>query len=184
MLQNRVRIISGLWRGRKISFPDLPGLRPSPDRVRETLFNWLAPVIGDSFCLDLFAGSGALGFEALSRGANEVIFVDESEEVFQALSQTQQQLKTEKGQIYRDKAEHFLQLTKEPFDIIFLDPPFHQNKLLPTLNVIQARSLLKPKGFVYIEQARKNPEFLTHPDWRMVKEKMAGQVLFQLIQYI
>src|SRR3989338_6201010 len=127
---NRLRIIAGTWRGRKLTFPDTPELRPSPDRVRETLFNWLAPVIEGARCLDLFAGSGALGFEALSRGAHCVTFVDTSSEVISHLHTTLQQLSTT-AEILKLNATKPFTCKNKPFDIVFLDPPFHQNLLEP-----------------------------------------------------
>lgn len=170
-----------------MAFPDLPGLRPSPDRVRETMFNWLSPVITGSICLDLFAGSGALGFEALSRGAAHAMLVDQSQAAIQQLQETQQKLKADQAKIVCDSAIHFLQRLAAPFDIIFLDPPFHEHLIPSCLEIIRDRRLLRPEGYIYIEQALDDKPWMnpcSTPLWKIIKEKRAGQVLFQLIQYI
>ena len=185
MLKNQVRIIGGKWRSRKIDFPATLELRPSPDRVRETLFNWLAPKIIGSTCLDLFAGSGALGFEALSRGAFWVIFVDTSDAVIKKLRETQQKLQAKSAEILHDSAEHFLQHTTQAFDIIFLDPPFQKQRIPTCLELIRSKKLLKANGYLYIEQSIDETSW-TQPNeasiWSVLKEKRVGQVLFQLVQ--
>ena len=184
MLKNQVRIIGGKWRGRKISFLDTTGLRPSPDRVRETLFNWLTPFLANTTCLDLFAGSGALGFEALSRGARKTIFVDKSRLVIQQIQKIQQQLNAQETEFYCEDAIDFLKHSPTTFDIIFLDPPFHQNILIPSIKLIEERSLLNHLGHLYIVQP-KNEKLISIPaHWKILKEKQAGQVLFQLIRNI
>ena len=126
--RNSVRIIAGAWRGRRVHFPDMPGLRPTPDRVRETLFNWLQHSIADTRVLDLFAGSGALGLEALSRGAREAVFVEQFPAAARSL---QEQLVrfggAAKGRILGMGAARFLRASGEPFDVVFLDPPFGTN---------------------------------------------------------
>src|SRR5689334_13621175 len=123
MAQGNIRIIGGTWRGRKLLVPDVPHLRPTPDRVRETLFNWLAPVLPGAHCLDAFAGSGALGFEALSRGAAQVVMVDESPVVIKHLQAQAVILKTTQAEIYRANVPQQLKKPAKPFDIVFLDPP-------------------------------------------------------------
>lgn len=183
MLRNQVRIIGGKWKARKIAFPDMAALRPSPDRVRETLFNWIHSMVFDSIGLDLFAGSGVLGFEALSRGAKRVIFVDQSSRVISTLQETQRQLGAENMEIHCAHAVDFLQTITIPFNFIFLDPPYYQGLLKPCLDQIHSRSLLAPKGFLYIEQERHECITMSYPNWNVVKEKRAGKVLFQLIQY-
>ncbi len=128
--RNFVRIIGGSWRGRRVSFPDAPGLRPTPDRVRETLFNWLQSSIVDSRCLDLFAGSGALGLEALSRGAREVVFVERDQLTARALQAELKRLGgTPKARVMELGAARFLRSPGEPFDVVFLDPPFGVGRL-------------------------------------------------------
>src|ERR1700729_3505697 len=128
--RNSVRIIAGVWRGRRIHFPELPALRPTPDRVRETLFNWLQHSVADARCLDLFAGSGALGLEALSRGAKEVVFVEQAVAASRALQEQLTRFGGErKGRVTEMGATRFLRGPATPFDIVFLDPPFGRNAL-------------------------------------------------------
>ena len=119
-----LRIIGGEWRGRKIHFPPVQAIRPTPDRVRETVFNWLQGVTPGSRCLDLYAGSGALGFEALSRGAREVVFVDVEPAVVRHIGDTLRNLGCDRGRTVRADAAGFLAQPATPFDVIFLDPPF------------------------------------------------------------
>ncbi|MGD9153372.1 MAG: 16S rRNA (guanine(966)-N(2))-methyltransferase RsmD [Gammaproteobacteria bacterium] len=180
-LRNQVRIIAGIWRGRKLPFPDLKNLRPTPDRVRETLFNWLAKVINGANCLDLFAGSGALGFEALSRGAANVVFVDSAPEVIANLHANQKMLQAENLEIYHMNAEQYLSQTKEQFDIVFLDPPF-QKQMIPTYCQLLAKNnLLKANGYAYIET---NTTLLSDDlpqNWQIIKQKRAGKVRYYLL---
>ena len=128
--RNSVRIIGGGWRGRRITFPDVPGLRPTPDRVRETLFNWLQHDIAGARCLDLFAGSGALGLEALSRGAKELVFVEQSVAASRALQEQLARLGAERrSQVVEMGAARYLRGAAPAFDIVFLDPPFGRDAL-------------------------------------------------------
>src|SRR5205085_3095301 len=124
MQQGSVRIIAGKWRGRKLKVPDIQDLRPTPDRVRETVFNWLAPYIQGSYCLDLFTGSGVLGFEALSRGASYVEMIDQSPEVVTLLQQELMQFEAENARIFCKTVPHELPKADHMFDIVFLDPPY------------------------------------------------------------
>jgi 16S rRNA (guanine966-N2)-methyltransferase len=178
--QNQLRIIGGKWRSRKLSFPDIKGLRPTPDRIRETLFNWLAPIIRDSSCLDLFAGSGVLGFEALSRGAKEVIFVDESRRVIEQISANQQLLNCQ-AKTYCLKAKDYLHQTTQSFDTIFLDPPFQQNLLEPICQLIHEKQLIKTNGHIYIEHKAKLKQLNLPANWQITKQKQAGNVTYLLI---
>lgn len=178
---NRLRIIGGQWRGRKLSFPTIEGLRPTPDRVRETLFNWLAADIIDTRCLDLFAGSGALGLEALSRGAGFADLVDNSAEAAKQLQQHLQLLNADNGQVSLDNAEHKLQQhSGEPYDIIFLDPPFHQQLAASCIQLIDQRNLLSTRGWVYLEMASDEPLPIIPTHWRLHRQKSAGQVCYRL----
>ena len=122
--RNQFRIIAGIWRRRRLAFPKLPDIRPSPDRVRETLFNWLREQVAGARCLDLFAGSGALGLEALSRGACQVTFVDQERQAVEAISAHLQNLGATGGEVVQAEALAFLRGTPAAFDIVFLDPPF------------------------------------------------------------
>lgn len=175
----KIRIIAGKWRGRKLDVIDSPGLRPTPDRVRETLFNWIQQEIVGARCLDLFAGTGALGFEALSREASEVVMVESNPKIVESLKQHAQTLKSENHTIQLADALIWLRQGAKAFDIIFLDPPFEQGYIEKCCALIIEESLLKPNGLVYIE-SEKN---LVLPDgWQIKKQKKAGQVQSMLIE--
>jgi 16S rRNA (guanine966-N2)-methyltransferase len=191
--RNSVRIIAGTWRGRRIRFPDMPGLRPTPDRVRETLFNWLQHSITGSRCLDLFAGSGALGLEALSRGASHAVFVEQ----FPAAARTlQAQLLSfggaEKGRILEMGAARFLRTPGapgstpfgkpfgKPFDIAFLDPPFGKDALAEYIPLLDAGNWLTVGGLVYLENERAAGVPVLPARWELLKSKSAGEVGYHL----
>jgi 16S rRNA (guanine966-N2)-methyltransferase len=179
-MQGFVRIIGGEWRGRRLKVPDIKDLRPTPDRVRETLFNWLSPFIAGSHCLDLFTGSGVLGFEALSRGANYVEMVDQSAEVITLLNKEVSEFKTENVSIYRATVPNGLHPAKKPFDIVFLDPPYEANLLLPCCQYLEENNYLSDSAHIYLE-ARTNIKDNDLPrNWRFVKSKKAGQVHYHL----
>jgi 16S rRNA (guanine966-N2)-methyltransferase len=173
---NLVRIIGGSHRGRKISFPDAAGLRPTGDRVRETLFNWLQPYIQGSRCLDAFAGSGGLGFEAASRGAARVVMLESAIETGRILQQNQGTLQLPGVEILGADCREWLRNTPPlPFDIIFLDPPFAQGLLDETLALIANHGWLAEQGLVYVENGK--GEAPPVPEgWQLLKEKVAGQV--------
>ncbi len=175
-----LRVIGGQWRGRKLSFPPVPGLRPTPDRVRETLFNWLAPVIDGARCLDLFAGSGALGLEALSRGAREVVWVDAAASVVATLNDHLHTLQAQGGRVVRGDALAFLRGPAEPFDVVFLDPPFGQGLLAPCCTLLAERGWLAPGAWVYLEAERELPEPALPSGWSWHRQKEAGQVAYRL----
>jgi 16S rRNA (guanine966-N2)-methyltransferase len=179
--RNSVRIIGGIWRGRRVHFPDMPSLRPTPDRVRETLFNWLQHSLGGTRCLDLFAGSGALGLEALSRGAAEVVFVEQ----FPAASRTlQQQLVLlggeVKGRVMEMGAARFLRTAAKPFDIAFLDPPFGKDALAEYIPMLDSGNWLKAGSLVYLENERLAGVPTLPPHWELLKSKSAGEVGYHL----
>jgi 16S rRNA (guanine966-N2)-methyltransferase len=180
--QQTLRIIAGQWRSRKIHFPDLPQLRPTPDRVRETLFNWLMPVIDGARCLDLFAGSGALGLEALSRGAAEVVFVDRDKQVITYLRDTLRLLKAEHGQLVQADALSYLAGAASGFDIVFLDPPYQAEVLAPCCQALVAGPWLNPHAYIYIETASHTPLPELPANWQVSREKSAGQVSYRLAQ--
>ncbi len=188
MKQGQVRIISGKWRGRKLHFPAVLGLRPTPDRVRETLFNWLAPVIVGANCLDLFAGSGALGLEALSRGAAHLTAIDQSAALVDYLRQLIVTLKIENMTIHRapiPSADLPIPIkAKGPFDIVFLDPPFHQDLIAPCCEWLEQQKLLAPEALIYLEtEATLNP--LPIPShWQLLHSKKAGQVSYHLASHV
>lgn len=179
-----VRLIAGRWRGRKLAFPEVPGLRPTGDRVRETLFNWLAPVVPGARCLDLFAGSGALGFEAASRGAAQVVMVDREPAVTQALEQARRTLAADGVEVRREDALQYLAGTGERFDVIFLDPPFADAALLQrAITAIEAAGCLAENGFIYLETDTSAPAPALPDNWSAFREKRAGQVSYRLMRY-
>jgi 16S rRNA (guanine966-N2)-methyltransferase len=179
--RNFVRIIGGGWRGRRVSFPDVPGLRPTPDRVRETLFNWLQHSIVGSRCLDLFAGSGALGIEALSRGAREVVFVEQAVAAARALTVELKRLGgSARARVMEQGAARFLRTPAEPFDVIFLDPPFGRNALAEFVPLLDAGGWVKAGGLVYLENERTGGVPRLPANWELLKSKSAGEVGYYL----
>lgn len=179
-MQGFVRIIAGKWRGRRLLVPDLKGLRPTPDRVRETVFNWLAPLIEGARCLDLFAGSGVLGFEALSRGAAYVEMVDQSQEVVALLQSELQTFNAENALVYQAKAPDQLRAALEPFDIVFLDPPYQDQLLIPVCHYLENHHFLAPYAHIYLEAHRVIEDNELPANWRLLKSKEAGQVFYHL----
>jgi 16S rRNA (guanine966-N2)-methyltransferase len=182
MALGQIRIIGGQWRGRKIQVPTGPDLRPTPDRVRETLFNWLAPVIQGTHCLDPFAGSGALGFEALSRGAASVVMVDQSLAITKILQDQADIFKTQHADIYRAQAPEQLKQPQHLFDIVFLDPPFKENLLLPTCFYLEEKKFLAKHALIYLESSVALEESDLPSHWKMIKKKKAGQVTYHLAE--
>ena len=183
--RQQLRIIGGCWRGRRLGFATLPGLRPTPDRVRETLFNWLAPVIAGSRCLDLFAGSGALGLEAASRGAAHVTLVDADIAATRNLRQQVEMLQAAQVEVVHQDALHFLAQPRGAYDIIFVDPPFGRDLLAPSLLAIDRGRWLKPGGNLYLEAARSIPlaevESWLPVGYELLRAKRAGQVAYYLV---
>ena len=173
---NQVRIIGGTWRSRIIEFPDSTGLRPTPDRVRETLFNWLGQHLDGKACLDLFAGSGALGFEALSRGATAVTMIEQSSSVARHLKDNAQRLDCSCATIVNANALDYLRGAARRFDIIFLDPPFNQGVLEKVLSLLPP--WLSDEGKVYVESEL---SFTPGAAWKILKQSRAGQVKLQLM---
>jgi len=181
-LTSELRIISGQWRGRKLRFPAEQHLRPTTDRIRETLFNWLSPIIHGCSCLDLYAGSGALGFEALSRGAANSHFVETNRSACKALEANRDQLQTKHGVIHHQSATNFLTNNQLDFDIIFIDPPFAYQDLGDVIELIANQQAIKPGGMVYIEQPSDRPAPKIPANWSLHREKQAGQVCYRLYQ--
>ena len=177
-----LRIIAGQWRGRKIRFPDIQQIRPTPDRVRETLFNWLMPVITGARCLDLFAGSGVLGLEALSRGAGEVVFCDRNKKIGVYLKETLQLLGAENAQVISQDAKQYLNEASMPFDIVFLDPPYDSGELIDCCNLLEQQRLLKPDAMIYLEHRGDLAAADLPVNWSLFREKQAGQVCYQLVK--
>ncbi|WP_075182870.1 16S rRNA (guanine(966)-N(2))-methyltransferase [Pantoea sp. 1.19] len=175
-----IRIIGGQWRGRKLPVPDSAGLRPTTDRVRETLFNWLAPWIQDARCLDCFAGSGALGLEALSRYAGPTTLLELARPVAQQLSRNLETLRARGARVLQTDALTFLAQAGEPYDVVFVDPPFRQGLLGETLARLEQRGWLSEDALIYVESEVENglPPVPAH--WRLHREKIAGQVACRL----
>ena len=178
---NRLRIVGGRWRGRLIDFPAIEAIRPSPDRVRETLFNWLQPHISGARCLDLFAGSGALGIEALSRGASAVTFVDREPQIGRHLTQTLQRLDATGATVKTEDASRFLERMPEPFDVVFLDPPFASTLLEPVFARLP-RGWLAPEAHIYVECPADTPLPPLAAGWTVHRSKQAGQVGYHLLR--
>lgn len=178
---NQLRIIGGRWRGTRLRFPDVEAIRPTPDRVRETLFNWLAPVISGARCLDLFAGSGALGFEALSRGAAEVVFVDRDARTGQYLRETLARLASTAGQVVTGDARRYLESGAGPFDVVFLDPPFGAAVLPDICARLQDSGSLAAGARIYLESDAADGEPSIPAGWVLERSKYAGKVGYHLV---
>ena len=179
----RLRIVAGKWRSRLLDIADVPGLRPTSERIRETLFNWLAPSIQGARCLDLFAGTGALGFEALSRGAASVVFVEDSRRAAKAIEKSAQILGASGSVIHcGDASDYVRNSAPASFDIVFLDPPFADNGLEALCRLIDERGILAAGGKVYLEQDRAKPQTRLPESWRIVKNKTAGNVRYMLAE--
>ncbi|MCX7097903.1 MAG: 16S rRNA (guanine(966)-N(2))-methyltransferase RsmD [Methylococcales bacterium] len=179
-MANKLRIIAGNWRSRNISFIDAPGLRPTPARVRETVFNWLQYDILGSRCLDLYAGSGALGFEAASRGANSVVQVENNPQTCRCLKENTVALAAEHIKIVQSDVFKFLAGDAQPFDVVFIDPPFGLGLALQTCNWLEDKGWLSPHAKIYVEVEAKL-ELAGLPDnWQLLKSKVAGEVGYHL----
>lgn len=183
----QVRIIAGRWRGRKLNFPVAPGLRPTGDRVRETLFNWLQPSLSGARCLDLYAGSGALGLEAASRGAGEVIMIEGNAQVCAALQRQIAKLEANQVQAIHSSAEHWLKgdSMTGAFDIVFLDPPFdHLTSLSTTLRNLANSAMLAEDAVIYIESSSAQGSPVSDISCLTLnKEKVFGGVTARLYRY-
>jgi 16S rRNA (guanine966-N2)-methyltransferase len=179
----RLRIVAGNWRSRLLDIADVPGLRPTSERIRETLFNWLAPRINAARCLDLFAGTGALGLEVLSRGARNAIFVERSAEAVRTLKENIKALGADGAVVLQMDALDYLQgKHPERFDLVFLDPPFASDMLDELCRLLDERELLAKDARVYIEQNRSNPEPKLPGGWQVLKNKTAGNVRYMLVR--
>ncbi len=176
----QIRIIGGQWRGRKLPVPDSPGLRPTTDRVRETLFNWLAPVLHDARCLDCFAGSGALGMEALSRYASHVTLLEADRQVCNQLKQNAALLKAEQAEIVNTNSLNWLAQPGNAYDVVFIDPPFRRDLLNQTLALLEEYGWLADEAWIYVEAESENGAVQDPANWRLHREKVAGQVAYRL----
>ncbi len=174
--KSKVKIIGGSWKRKNISFYDSDGLRPTLNRVRETLFNWLGQDLSNKTCLDLFSGSGILGFESLSRNAQSCILVDNKNSTVLNLSENKNNLRADNALIINSSAKIFLENNNKLFDIIFFDPPFTLVGVYPLLSKIKGH--LKPQGVIYFETNKK----FSGEEFKILKNSQAGQVYFYLLQ--
>lgn len=179
----RIRIIGGQLRNSRLNVPDLPGLRPTAERVRETLFNWLAPVIAGAQCLDLCAGTGALGIEALSRGAARTQFVEREPRAAQALRDNLARLKATGGEVAAADAGVYLRGAARPYDVVFLDPPFALNLWETLASQLERGSWLAPAAWIYVESPRGVAPALPE-SWRPYREGQAGEVRYALYRRV
>ena len=179
----RLRIVAGKWRSRLLDIAEVEGLRPTAERIRETLFNWLAPSLAGSRCLDLCAGTGALGFEALSRGAKTVVFVEKSPVAARALRANARVLDAEGAEIHQDDALEFLSKERQPpFDVVFLDPPFAAAMLGELCRLLDEHALVRNGSLVYLEEDRATPAVELPENWSVLKSKTAGNVRYSLAE--
>lgn len=179
----QLRIIGGQWRSRQFNFPMAAGLRPTPNRVRETLFNWLAPYIEGATVLDPFTGSGALFLEALSRGAGSALALDSNPSAIAGLRGHLQTLNCENGQLLQSDALVYLQTqAATAFDLVFLDPPFSQDLLLPACNLLEQHGWLAADAWIYTESEHPPSSLGLPGNWRQHREQKAGQVYYALWQ--
>jgi 16S rRNA (guanine966-N2)-methyltransferase len=177
----QVRIIGGEWRGRKLNFPPSTGLRPTPDRVRETVFNWLQFDLAGRRCLDLFAGSGAFGFESLSRGAAEVVFVERDAAAADAIRGMLAALRCERGRVVQEDALHWLaRCPSRPFDIVYVDPPYAERRLPAVAEQLDRGGWLAPDASIYLEDAAEHGVPVLPTGWHMHRSKRAGDVGYHL----
>ena len=179
----QLRIIAGQWRGRHFRFP-AGAIRPTPDRVRETLFNWLMGRISGAHCLDLFAGSGALGLEALSRGAAAVQFVDQDPEAIRALRELLEKWGAQGGAAELGTAERFLARPARPFELVFMDPPFGNAVLATAAALLAQKGWVRPGGLIFVEHARREPLPALPASWHELKSGKVGEVGYHLFEHL
>ena len=161
----QLRIIGGEWRGRKLQFPAVTDLRPTPDRIRETLFNWLQMQIAGARCLDLFAGSGALGLEALSRGAREVVMVEQDRAAAVQIRHHLQTLQCQSGHVENSDAFRYLNSSASRFDVVFLDPPYRLGCLVQCCELLEQKGWIAEDAFIYLEDSAKTGEPHLAANW-------------------
>lgn len=179
--RGRLRIVAGIWRSRVLEIADVEGLRPTSERIRETLFNWLTPRMAGARCLDLFAGTGALGLEALSRGAAAAVFVENSKVAIATLRRNVASLDASGAVIHAGSATEYIDAAgAESFDIVFLDPPFADDNLAELCRLVDESELVATNANVYLEQDRARPEPDLPDGWTVLKSKVAGNVRYTL----
>lgn len=178
----QVRIISGRWRGRKIPVANAEGLRPTTDRVRETLFNWLMQDVGGSRVLDCFAGSGALALEALSRDALHATLLEQDRQLTTDLSQLCQQLGANADIIHTNTLSYLQSKPTEAYQLVFIDPPFRQGLAEPCCQLLEKHHWLSDNALIYLETEKELPLTAVPANWRLCKEKIAGQLAYRLFE--
>lgn len=177
-----VRIIAGKWRGRKLAVKNLDGLRPTTDRVKETVFNWLAPSLYQAKCLDIFAGTGSLGLEALSRQASHVTFVELDKIAAEQIREHFSLLDAKNATLHNTDAISYLSKQGECFDLVFIDPPFRKDLLCDVIHHLEHNGWLAENALIYIEAEKELSALEVPMNWKILKEKHAGQVSFRLYQ--
>lgn len=179
-----IRIIAGKHRGRKLPVLMAEGLRPTTDRIKETLFNWLMPYINNSHCLDCFAGAGSLGFEALSRGGSHITLIELDKSAAKQLNDNKNLLAAENLNVVNANALQYLaQVTNESYDIVFIDPPFYKGLAEQACDLLK-NGWLKPNALIYVEVESSSSSITLPENWTLLKEKVAGQVAYRLYQAI
>ena len=179
----QVRIIAGQYRGRKLPVLMADGLRPTTDRVKETVFNWLMPYLVDSSCLDCYSGSGSLGFEALSRGAKSITFFELNSAAAKQLDANISLLKATKATVEKGNCLDLLAKASDKFDLVFIDPPFRQNLASKTAELLNKQSLLNDNAIIYVETESEITNLQLPINWQLLKEKVSGQVAYRLYQF-
>ncbi|AJR07151.1 hypothetical protein H744_2c0415 [Photobacterium gaetbulicola Gung47] len=177
-----VRIISGRWRGRKLPVHDVEGLRPTTDRVKETVFNWLAQDIIESRCLDLFTGSGSLSFEALSRGASHVTMLELDKKAADQLEKNRTTVGADNAKVLNTDSLAFLKQAGTPHDVVFIDPPFRKDLIDEVITLLEQNNWLSAHAVIYIEAEKELGELATPAHWHLHREKTAGQVCYRLFE--
>lgn len=176
-----IRLISGKWRGKKLPVKDIEGLRPTTDRTKETLFNWLMHDINDATCLDCFSGSGSLGFEALSRFAKKVTLLEKDKSVSKQLRENLATLNVNNASVIEgDSISYLNRDATEQYNIVFIDPPFNKNLVQPCCDALQSNGYLAPEALIYIEREIDLMALNIPNSWALLKEKSTGQVTYQL----
>jgi 16S rRNA (guanine966-N2)-methyltransferase len=183
-MKSQIRIIGGSWRGRKLAVIDAPGLRPTPDRIRETLFNWLGVKCRDAAVLDCFAGSGALGFEALSRGAASLVALELQPLVVAAIRAEAKRLQSDVVEVCAGDALHSIGRMQQRFDIVFIDPPYAEAQLRDRVFAeLEANDCLNPGALIYFEWPRAESFKLPSPALQWLKQKSAGRIDYAIAEW-
>ncbi|MDG1819509.1 MAG: 16S rRNA (guanine(966)-N(2))-methyltransferase RsmD [Porticoccaceae bacterium] len=183
--KQQIRIIAGKWRSRQLRFPDIPGLRPTGDRIRETLFNWLAPNISGSRCVDLFSGSGALCFEALSRGAVHCLALEQHPKAITCLTESKSLLNASELTIaHKDTLQYLQQSPDKPYDIVFVDPPFDLNLINQVCSLLEANNWIASGGAIYCELPVEQKNFAPPANWQVLRNKATSGVNYILFSRI